>query len=269
MNRHLPTIATCALLLLSSLAQADQRKSLVLGEYGIGFLNPGLEIKLRQDLPNRNVARDKTRMTATSSQTAKPVTVGSDEFTSKYAIVGKTGDTLERYVLLVSSPQSDRLVFKIDRVINYPNALARPKADDMLYMLGRRWGEPANGGLPKKLVAGETLRFVWYFAKDGSRYDRFGGCDGIRSIGQSVQAYSLDLSEQVKSANQSECNAFVSAEISVDSDMFVSAANFTAYSNAALNAALKRDSAALDAKLADIVAKTVTTGRRVVAPPKL
>lgn len=270
MNRKkmLGLAALCLLLAKAALA-AGVPNPLTLGDYGIGVLRAATDLKLQQAAPSRVSAKVKTQLSLENSTYDKPYSVSSEAFISKYSIASTSADLSETYAVYVSSPQSNRIVFRVDRGLDYPHAMARPRLTEVTAAMTGKWGDPNNGGVPQKFNPGETVSLAWFYRRDGSKYERYGGCEAIWQNGTTINAYGLDLREQVAKAGTGECDGYVTAEIAVDDELFVKGIKFSAYSNQALDIALTRDFEALDSKLNELLNKTVAAHRRVLPPPNL
>ncbi|MGV8936281.1 MAG: hypothetical protein ACOH2J_04110 [Allorhizobium sp.] len=262
------TAALCLLLAKAALA-GGEAKPLTLGDYAIGVLRASTDLKLQKAGPARVLGKVKTQLSLENRAYDKPYSVSSEAFVSKYSIASTSADLSEIYAVYVSSPQSNRIVYRIDRGLDYPHPMARPRLTDVTAAMTRKWGDPNNGGVPLKFNPGETVSLVWFYRRDGSKYERYGGCEAIWHNGTTINAYGLDLREPVGKASSTECDGFVTAEIAVDDDLFVQGIKFSTYSNQALDVALTRDFEALDSKLNALLDKTVASHRRVLPPPDM
>jgi len=270
MNGKIIFGAAALFLLLARTALAGgEIAALTLGDYGIGVLRAATDLKLQQAAPSRVLGKVKTQLSLENTTYGKPYSVNSESFVSKYSIASKSADLSEIYAVYVSSPDSNRIVFRVDRGLDYPHPMARPRLTDVTAAMTRKWGDPNNGGVPLKFHPGETVSLVWFYRRDGSKYERYGGCEAVWQNGTTIASYGLDLREAVGKASAGECDGFVSVAIDVDDELFVKGIKFSAYSNQALEIALNRDFEALNGKLNALLDKTVAAHRRVLPPPDM
>jgi hypothetical protein len=244
--------------------------SLVLGQFGIARYAASEEAMLIQEKSGWKVERAMTKLTLSNSDYDKTYSVQTESFAERIAMTRKLTDYTESYVLYGSAPNDrSRIIYKIERTVDYPNKLARPRAETLLDGINRKWGSTSYVVEPEPPKPGEEASFVWYFKRDGSKVDRNQGCTQALSNGQYINRYSLDDRKQIEEAESAVCNAYVTAKVKIDENNFVERISFSAYSNHALARALQDDETMLRKRLEAHLDKNVRERRRILDIPQL
>ncbi|MCL6706227.1 hypothetical protein M8R20_04360 [Pseudomonas sp. R2.Fl] len=251
-------------------AQSGPPNPLVLGQFGIARLHAGEEALLIQEKSGWKVERATTKLTLSNNDYDKTYSVQTESFAERIAMTRKLGDYTESYVLYGSAPNDrSRIIYKIERTVDYPNKLARPRADALLAGISKKWGSTSYAVEPEPPEPGEEASFVWYFKRDGSRVERNQGCTKALSNGQYINRYSLEDRTQIDEAESAVCNAYVTARVKVDENNFVERISFNAYSNYALARAMQEDEGMLRKRLEAYLDKNVRERRRILDIPQL
>lgn len=244
--------------------------SLVLGQFGIARYASSEEAMLVQEKSGWKMERTTTKLTLSNSDYDKTYSVHTETFAERTAMTRKLADYTESYVLHGSAPNNgSRIIYKIERVLDYPNKLARPRAEALLAGISRKWGSTSYAVAPEPPKPGEETSFVWYFRRDGSRIEQNQGCAQALANGQYINRYSLDDRKQIDEAESAICNAYVTAKVKIDENNFVERVSFNAYSNHALARAMQDDETMLRKRLEAHLDKAVRERRRIVDIPQL
>ncbi|MBO3759194.1 hypothetical protein [Ciceribacter sp. L1K22] len=268
------------LLLLSSLlclqpapvsfAQGANSNPLVLGQFGIARLASGEEALMTQEREGWKVERTIDRLVLSNSDYDKTYSVQTESFASKIVMTRKKGDYTETYVLYGSAPNNrSRILYKIERTLEYPDKLARPRATDLMAGINRKWGSTSYAVAPTPPQPGEEISHIWYFKRDGSRVELNQGCSETLSNGEYITRYSLDDRAQIEKAESAVCNAYLSVKVKTDDQNFVERVSFNAYSNYALAYALDEDETMLRKRLEAHLDEHVRERRRILDIPQL
>lgn len=250
--------------------QGAALNSLVLGQFGIARLHASEEARLIQEKSGWKVERTTTTLKLSNSDYDKTYSVQSETFAERLAMTRKLNDYTESYVLYGSAPNDrSRIIYKIERVLDYPNKLARPRAEALLAGISRKWGSSSYAVKPEPPKPGEETSFVWYFKRDGSRVELNQGCPQALGNGQYINRYSLDDRKRIEDAESAICNAYVTAKVKIDENNFVESVSFNAYSNHALAIALQEDESMLRKRLEAHLDKNVRERRRILDIPQL
>lgn len=251
-------------------AQSASYNPLFLGEFGVTRIYAGAELALSLADSGWKAVRSETELTLSNSDHGKTYSARSVKFAEKVVLSRKTNDAIETYTLYGSRPfDRQRLIFKVERSIEYPKSYARPLAADLVKGLNSKWGRTSLTKEPPPPRAGETSVYTWYYGADGRKLDRNQNCEPVVANAQTITRYRLEDIPAVESAEQGVCNAFVSARVTIDDKLFVEKVDFVAYSNYTLYKALTTDKAWLEARLEEILNENATQRRRVLGIPQL
>lgn len=237
------------------------------GDYAISVLPRGDMMALDRDKEGRKVEKKYTTLSVVNDKYDQKYSATSEKFVNKIKITNTSGDYNEAYVIDLSSPVSGPVIYKIDRTIDYPNPMARPRDTEVIDSFRKKWGEAFQGRSSYPYKPNETMRMDWYYRKDGSQLPAGEKCPS--SLGDYVTEYSFNFFQQAKQDNQSNCSVHILAQITFGENMYVSKIHVSLFNNEAFYLCLQNDFDFLDKNLNSYLDANVVSRRRILAPPKL